>query len=150
MERSQNNTFYLVLHILQSEQSKRLKRHASYDLSSKISVQPKGIHLRSCKYLMQTSHPPKQKHLIVNSAHVHGKIHKTVRISPLIIIPRNDLVEGIIECNASGGIHNRRSTIMDKVLRHHLMFGVSEDTLQLSLRRSLESGKHLLGSASLL
>jgi hypothetical protein len=39
---------------------------------------------------------------------------------------------------------------MDKVLRYHLMFGVSEDTLKLSLRRSLESGKHLLGSASLL
>jgi hypothetical protein len=40
------------------------------------------------------------RYLFVNSAHVDSKVNKTVGVSPLVIIPGDNLVEGVVERNA--------------------------------------------------
>jgi hypothetical protein len=44
---------------------------------------------------------------MVDSAHMFCKVHQPVGVTPLIVIPRNDLVEGIRQMNCCSSIHNR-------------------------------------------
>lgn len=75
---------------------------------------------------------------------VNGQVHETVAVSPLIVIPRDNLVEIVVQMNASRRIDNGRSWIMHKVLRDQFFFRVSQHTLHGPFRRSLERRTHLL------
>jgi hypothetical protein len=81
---------------------------------------------------------------------VDSKIDKTVGVSPLIVIPGDNLVEGIVKRNACISINNRRAAVMYEVLRHNSVISVSKNSLQFTLRSSLKSSKKLFLGASLL
>ena len=86
--------------------------------------------------------------LTVNSAHVHSKVYKTVGVTPLVVVPRDDFVEGIVERNARLSINNGRSAVMNEVLRHNSVVSVAQNSLQLSLGSSLKSRKQFFLGAS--
>merc|ERR1719458_936808 len=53
---------------------------------------------------IKTETPIKKTRSAVNLCHVDGQIDQTVRVTPLVVIPRNQLHEGVIEGNASSDI----------------------------------------------
>lgn len=81
---------------------------------------------------------------------MHSKVDETVGVSPLVIIPRDDLVEGIVKRNAGSSINNTGAAVVDEILRHNSMVSVSKNSLHLlALRGGLKSGEKLILGASL-
>ena len=58
-------------------------------------------------------------------ADVHSQVNQTIGISPLIVIPGNNLVEMIIQKDAGQAINNGRSFIMNKILRNDIFVCIS-------------------------
>jgi hypothetical protein len=88
-------------------------------------------------------------HCLLLVVAVNGQIHKTIRISPFVIIPRNNLVEIVIEGNTGSTIDNRRSGVVNKVLRDDTIVRVSKNTLHFVLGCRLESRLDFLTGAGL-
>lgn len=74
---------------------------------------------------------------------IDGKVNKTVAVSPLVIVPGDDLVEMVVQVDACQSINNGRPGIVDKVLRHEFLFDVSENALEGAFRCGLESRTEL-------
>jgi hypothetical protein len=55
-------------------------------------------------------------------------------------LPRDDLVEIVVEGDASSTIYDTATRIVNKVLRDHRQIGVSQDALETSLRSPLQGG----------
>ena len=47
---------------------------------------------------------------------VNGEIDQTVRVAPLIVIPRDHFVEVVVEEDAGSGVDDRAPRVMHKVL----------------------------------
>ena len=70
---------------------------------------------------------------------------------PFIVVPRDDLVEGVVERDASARVDDARTWIVDEILRHDLVVRVTEDALEfVRFGRRLERREQFLRRASLL
>ena len=74
-------------------------------------------------------------------AAVNGKVDKAVAVSPFVIVPRNNLVEVVIQCNACLGIDNGTAGIVAEILRDEVGVTISKDSLQFTLRRLLQGSQ---------
>ena len=80
-----------------------------------------------------------------------GKIRNQKDSPPFVVIPRDDLVEGIVQRDARRCVHDTRPGIVHEVLGHDLVVRVPEDALVLlGLGRGLEGGEQLRAGAPLL
>ena len=71
---------------------------------------------------------------------VNGKVDQTVGVSKLVVIPRDDLVEVVIEVDAGISINNRASLVTDKILGDDIFVGVAQNSLEFTFRSLLECG----------
>jgi hypothetical protein len=71
---------------------------------------------------------------------VNGQVDETVAVTPFVVVPRDDLVEIVVQGNASRTIDDTAASIVDKVLRDNRQIGVSKDALETSLRSLLQGG----------
>ena len=74
---------------------------------------------------------------------MESQIDETVRVSPFIVVPRNDLVEMFIQTNAGRRIDNGTALVMTKVLRHEGQIGVAQNALHGTFRSLFQGGIHL-------
>lgn len=65
--------------------------------------------------------------------HVRNEVEDFARVSPLIVIPGDELYEVVVQRDASLGIEHRGAHFADKVARHNILVGVSEDAVELAL-----------------
>ena len=61
------------------------------------------------------------------SGNLLEQVDTTITIPPLVIIPGNELEEGIAQTHAGTCIKNGRSRAMDKISRNNLVFSVLEN-----------------------
>jgi hypothetical protein len=59
----------------------------------------------------------------------HKQIHDTLRVTPLVIVPRDKLDKFLVQLNASAGIKDRGRSAADEVRRNHRVFCVFDDPL---------------------
>jgi len=71
---------------------------------------------------------------MIDRMHMLCQINQSVGVTPLIIIPRDDLMEMIIQVNASSGIDNGAPLIVNEVLGYYLKISVSQNTEQFRFR----------------
>mmetsp|Transcript_22987 Transcript_22987/g.70400 ORF Transcript_22987/g.70400 Transcript_22987/m.70400 type:complete len:261 (-) Transcript_22987:411-1193(-) len=75
--------------------------------------------------------------LVAARVDVHGELNKTVGVAPLVVVPRHELDEGVVEANASLGIEGRRRRVGDEVVGNNLLISVGHDALVLGLLTAL-------------
>lgn len=62
-----------------------------------------------------------------------GKLAESVRVSPLIVVPGDDLDELRADLDSSISVKDGRSRVVHEVGRHNGIFGVTKDVLEVSL-----------------
>jgi hypothetical protein len=60
----------------------------------------------------------------------HQKVANTSRVTPLVVVPRDQLDEGVVQHDASSGIEDGAGRVADKVGGDHGVLGVLKDTLE--------------------
>jgi len=70
-----------------------------------------------------------------------SEINHSVGVAPLVVIPRDQLDEVVIELDSSLGVEDRASCIMHEIARDNFFVGVSKETLCILNRRILPSLK---------
>ena len=53
----------------------------------------------------------------------------TIGISPFVVVPADEFKEAIVECHTGTGIENRRTRIVNKVARNHLILRIAQNAL---------------------
>jgi len=81
--------------------------------------------------------------LCVNRSHVSDEHEQLVGITPLIVIPGNELNELIGKHDACLGVEDGGACIVDEVGGNNVLIGVAEDALELALGSLLHSGADL-------
>lgn len=69
---------------------------------------------------------------------IDQEIADTPRVTPLIVIPGNELDEVLVQGDASLGIEDGGSSVADEVGRDDILIGVLENALVIALRSSLD------------
>lgn len=80
----------------------------------------------------------------LNGRGVDSQVDQTVGVSPLVVIPRNDLVEVVVEEDAGFGIDSGGGRVVNEVAGNDLVFGVSKNTLHLAFSGFLEGTKDFI------
>ena len=83
-------------------------------------------------------------------SHVLGKSDQTVGVTPLVIIPGDDLVEVVVQVDACSGINNGGSSIVYEILGYNRKFSVSKNSEKIGFRVGgslLKGSLHLISSA---
>merc|ERR1712087_643177 len=62
---------------------------------------------------------------------VHGELDEAVGVAPLVVVPRDELDEGLVEADASLGVEGGRGGVRDEVVGDDLLVGVGHDALVL-------------------
>mmetsp|Transcript_110387 Transcript_110387/g.225741 ORF Transcript_110387/g.225741 Transcript_110387/m.225741 type:complete len:392 (-) Transcript_110387:151-1326(-) len=75
--------------------------------------------------------------------HVNCQLDEAVAITPLVVIPRHQFYEVIVQCNASPDVKDRRQLASGEVRRHHLVFGHAQDALHGAGRSLLDRGHNV-------
>src|SRR3546814_9580937 len=57
-----------------------------------------------------------------------------VRVTPFVVVPADELDEGLVECDAGIGVEDRGTCVAAEVGGNDLVFGVAEDALQCTFR----------------
>lgn len=65
----------------------------------------------------------------IDLGHVECQINQSVGISPLIIVPRDQLGEVVVQRDTSINIQDGGSAIMDEITADHGIVSVSKDSL---------------------
>ena len=86
----------------------------------------------------------------VLSGHIVGKIDKSVGVSPLVIVPGDDLDELWRELDTSLSIEDRGEWAGDEILGDNILIGETENALQGSLRSFLHLFADLLVGGTVL
>mmetsp|Transcript_5817 Transcript_5817/g.16589 ORF Transcript_5817/g.16589 Transcript_5817/m.16589 type:complete len:360 (+) Transcript_5817:73-1152(+) len=73
-----------------------------------------------------------------------GKVDQTVRVSPFVVVPGNDLVEVGVEGHACCGVNGAGSRIVDEIARDDRLLRACENASEFSLRGLLEGFEDLL------
>lgn len=81
---------------------------------------------------------------------VESEIEDSVGVTPLVVIPRNNLVEVIVETNSCLGVENGRSLVVHEILRDNFFLGESENSLEFILRGFLDGFNEVSISGGLL
>lgn len=68
---------------------------------------------------------------------MESEVEDSVGVSPFVIVPRNDLVEVVIETNSCLGVEDRRSSIMHEILRDDFFLGETKNSLKFIFRSFL-------------
>mmetsp|Transcript_10038 Transcript_10038/g.26803 ORF Transcript_10038/g.26803 Transcript_10038/m.26803 type:complete len:435 (+) Transcript_10038:40-1344(+) len=76
--------------------------------------------------------------------HDLGEVHDALGISPLVVVPRNNLDHVVADHHGERGVNHGRLVRSLDVGRHERVLGVLQDALELALRRLLESAVDLL------
>ena len=73
---------------------------------------------------------PGEKCLVagINFRDVADEVKHTARVTPLVVVPRHDFDEVVVQRNASLCIENGRVSVPKHIRRHNIVLGVSEDT----------------------
>ncbi|GIX64591.1 glyceraldehyde 3-phosphate dehydrogenase [Babesia caballi] len=82
-------------------------------------------------------------------ADVKGQVQKPVGETPLVVVPRNQLDEGVVESNAGLDVEDAGTLVVHKVLGDELVLSPAEDALELALGGSLDGVDNLLVSGGL-
>ena len=68
-----------------------------------------------------------------------GQVDHSVGVAPLVVVPGDDLDEAVVESDAGVGVEDGGAGIGGEVLGDDLVLSVSEETLELALRGSLDA-----------
>ena len=69
--------------------------------------------------------------LMVHRGHVADQIHHLVGVAALVVVPGDDLHEGIGQSNAGLLVEDGGTGIADEVAGDHILVGVAQNALQL-------------------
>src|SRR4051812_7126287 len=75
----------------------------------------------------------------VSGGHVHHEVEHLRGVSPLVVIPGNQLHESIVQCDACPGIEDTRAGFADEIGGDDGIFRVSDNSLKRTLRCSFHS-----------
>lgn len=78
------------------------------------------------------------------------EIANTARVTPLVIVPSNQLDKVSVEGNSGLGVEDRRVAVTDEVSGDNILFSVAHDALERTLRGSLHSLLNLVVGSGLL
>jgi len=81
---------------------------------------------------------------------IEEKVDNTVAVAPLVIVPGNELDEGLVKSDTSLGIEDRGLALTVEIRGYNELISVAEDTLKLTLRGSLDCSADLVISSLLL
>ena len=76
--------------------------------------------------------------LSVNSSHVSDEVENLVGVTDLIVVPANNLNEGVSQSDTSLSIEDRSASVTQEVSRNNCILSVTKYTLQLVLRSLLD------------
>jgi len=89
-------------------------------------------------------------HLGINLLHVLDEVNDTVGIAVLVVVPGDDLDEGVAELDSSLGVKDGRPDISNEVLGHNIVLSVAEVALKVSgFGRSLHGSLDIFVLAAL-
>merc|ERR1712196_662777 len=75
--------------------------------------------------------------LNLSRAHVHQQVNHTIGVTPLVVVPRNDLEESLltwqIVLQSCQGVIDGGVWIVNEIRRNQILVGVAEDALQVSV-----------------
>lgn len=77
---------------------------------------------------------------LVLALHVLNQVDDSGGISELVVVPRNEFDELIVEGNAGLGVENRGVTASDEIRGNHLVFGVPQNAFHGSVSGFLDFG----------
>ena len=83
-------------------------------------------------------------------SHEDEEVEASVRVTPLVVVPRDKLDKVVVERDTGSSIEDRRVRVANEVLRHNGVLSVAEDALQLVLRGALDLGLDLVVAGTLL
>lgn len=72
---------------------------------------------------------------VIDRVHVLDEIEHLVGVADFVVIPADDLDEGIRQRDAGLGVEDGRARIAEEVGRDDRFIGVAEDPLELALAR---------------
>mmetsp|Transcript_27690 Transcript_27690/g.67390 ORF Transcript_27690/g.67390 Transcript_27690/m.67390 type:complete len:357 (-) Transcript_27690:112-1182(-) len=78
---------------------------------------------------------------------VNGQVDQTVGVSPFVIIPRDNLVEVVVQGHASTSVNNGTALVMKNILGNNGIIGVSENTLEVSFGGFLQGSLDVVTTA---
>merc|ERR1712146_505570 len=78
------------------------------------------------------------------AGHVNSKVHQTVGIAPLVVVPGHQLHERVVERNACTYIENGGKLAAHEVSRHNLVLGPVKNALHVSSSGFLHSCHDLI------
>jgi hypothetical protein len=94
------------------------------------------------------------KHLEASSSVLGGdvgdEVADTAGVTPLVVVPGDELDEVGVQRNAGVGVEDRRAVVTDEVGRDDLLIGVFDDALVCTLRGSLHDSLDFVIGSSLL
>src|SRR5690606_41924641 len=70
------------------------------------------------------------------------KVHATVRVAPLVVVPAADLDQPAIDHVGRLRVENARRRMANVVSRYELLFRILQEALQRAIRRIAEGGVH--------
>lgn len=80
----------------------------------------------------------------ITAGDVVDEVDDTVRVAPLVIVPRDELDKVAIEGDTSLGVKDAAATVSDKIRGDDSVLGVTQDAVEGSLRGSLDGLLDLL------
>lgn len=94
------------------------------------------------------------KHLDTSSSILGGdvgdEVADTAGVTPLVIVPGDELDEVGAQLDSSFGVEDRRAVVTDEIGRDDLLIGVFDDALVFTLRGGLHDSLNLVIGSSLL
>src|SRR5439155_21212671 len=69
--------------------------------------------------------------------HVLQQVYAAVAVAPLVVVPRDELEEVLVQLDAAAGVEDAAVRVVDEVGRDDLVLGVGQDVLQVGLARPL-------------
>mmetsp|Transcript_30212 Transcript_30212/g.78315 ORF Transcript_30212/g.78315 Transcript_30212/m.78315 type:complete len:272 (+) Transcript_30212:870-1685(+) len=82
--------------------------------------------------------------------HLLDEVKHTVRVAPLVVVPRDELDKVLVECNARLDVKDGGVRVSDEVAGDNLLVSVAEDALHWTLRSLLDLRADLLIRRALL
>lgn len=79
----------------------------------------------------------------LGSGGVDSQLDQAVGVSPFVVIPRDDLVEVVVEEDAGFGIDGGGGLVVNEIRGHELFLGVSKNSFHWALGGFLESSKDI-------
>jgi hypothetical protein len=76
----------------------------------------------------------------VRFGNVDQEVADTPRVTPLVIVPGDQLHKALVQLNTGLGIEDGRSRVTDEICGDHLFLGILDDALVFALGSGLDDG----------